>query len=347
MNTTFSARLISWQKTAGRNQLPWQNTRDPYRIWLSEIMLQQTQVSTVIPYFLRFLDRFPTVKHLAEASQEEVLALWSGLGYYSRARNLHKAAQTVIDRFSGVFPTHSAALETLPGIGRSTAAAIAAFSSEERSAILDGNVKRVLARHAGIDGYPGDKRVADQLWREAEARLPQQDMIAYTQGLMDLGSLICTRNKPGCEACPVNQDCVARRSGRTAELPGRKPRKATPEKETVMLLVQQEQKWLLQRRPEKGIWAGLWSLPECPATLAASDWAQAHGLKILDEDTGSAFTHVFTHFRLHITPHRLQVVASGTLPDDCVWHSLSEALAAGIPTPVRRLLEQYGPRSFS
>lgn len=342
MTATFSERLIAWQKTAGRNHLPWQNTRDAYRIWLSEIMLQQTQVSTVIPYYHRFITRFPHVASLAEASQDEVLSYWSGLGYYSRARNLYKAAQAVAERFAGHFPTRSADLETLPGIGRSTAAAIAAFSSDERVAILDGNVKRVLARHAGISGYPGEKKVADRLWEEAEKHLPDQNMVAYTQGLMDLGSLICTRTRPQCGACPLAEDCEARQSGRTGELPTPKPRKSSPEKETVMLLIRAGNQWLMQQRPQKGVWAGLWSLPECATTLAANAWAQEIGLTVEDETTGPTFTHVFTHFRLHITPHLLKVAALQPAPAGYAWLSTAQALGAGIPAPVRRLLEQYG-----
>ncbi|MFI4888418.1 MAG: A/G-specific adenine glycosylase, partial [Burkholderiales bacterium] len=244
LRDSFAARVIAWQRRCGRRDLPWQNTRDAYRIWLSEVMLQQTQVATVLPYFTRLVSEFPTVGALAAAPLSRVLELWSGLGYYRRAHHLHAAARTVADRHAGRFPSDAATLATLPGIGRSTAAAIAAFAGDERGAILDGNVKRVLARHRGIDGWPGAPRVEAGLWRVAEALLPDaangasNAIAAYTQGMMDIGATICTRSRPHCDACPVNDDCIARRDGRVDSLPSPRPRKALPQRSVAVLLLE-------------------------------------------------------------------------------------------------------------
>lgn len=269
----FAPRIVAWQRQHGRHDLPWQNTRDPYRIWLSEIMLQQTQVATVIPYYERFLQRFPDVAALAAAAQEDVMPYWAGLGYYARARNLHRCAQEIARDWNGRFPPSAEAIATLPGIGRSTAAAIAAFAYGERSPILDGNVKRVFTRHFGIAGDPARREIEQRLWALADAQVeaaPGLDMAAYTQGLMDLGATLCTRGKPACERCPVADTCVARREGRQAELPTPKARKAIPERETAMLVLQHQGAFLLQQRPEPGIWGGLWSLPEFDA--AGDPW---------------------------------------------------------------------------
>ncbi len=343
LQSAFAARLVAWQKQHGRHGLPWQ-VSDPYRVWLSEIMLQQTQVTTVLGYYARFLERFPDLATLAAAPVEDVLAHWSGLGYYTRARNLHKAAQQVMAGFGGAFPARREAIETLPGIGRSTAAAIAAFAFGQRETILDGNVKRVLTRCFGVDGYPGDKKVEAQLWTLAESLLPvaDGDMVAYTQGLMDLGATVCSRSRPACGVCPMADCCVAARDGRTAELPQRKPKKVQPERETVMLIALHQGQVLLQRRPPSGIWGGLLSLPEFGSTLAIADWLADNG----DGELLPAWPelrHVFTHFRLTITPqcvplHRL--AASHCAEDGQVWLPLTQALDAGVPAPVRKLLLQ-------
>lgn len=337
--TDFSRRLIAWQRDHGRHDLPWQVT-DPYRVWLSEIMLQQTQVVTVIPYFQRFLERFPDVASLAIAPVDDVLAAWSGLGYYSRARNLHRAAQMVVERFDGQFPADPASLAELPGVGRSTAAAIAAFSFGVNAAILDGNVKRVLARWAGIEGWTGEKRVENRLWQLAESLLPSQDVAAYTQGLMDLGSTVCTRSKPHCADCPLAADCQAKLEARQAELPTPKPRKAIPERHIVLLLIEQEGRILLQRRPPTGIWGGLWSLPETTDTLDAAVYCRNHlGLDVEFDPPQADFIHVFTHFRLTITPLPGAAQDASTLHDaNTGWFSRHDALALGLPAPVRRLL---------
>lgn len=355
----FGVRVVAWQRQHGRHDLPWQNTRDPYRIWLSEIMLQQTQVAAVIEYFQRFVTALPTVAALAAAPADEVMALWAGLGYYSRARNLHRCAKTVMDEHGGVFPTDPAVLVTLPGIGRSTAAAIAAFSAGVRSPILDGNVKRVFARVFGIHGYPGERAIETRMWALAELALPPagpeqaEDMVAYTQGLMDLGATICSRGKPAClsdsGACPLASDCVARRDNLTAVLPTPKPRAAIPERSTVMLIVRHGRDVLVNLRPGSGIWGGLWSLPEMPVDAVPfdADAAEDAALAVASEfgrparaQLAGELTHVFTHFRLLIRAIRVDL-DDATLRDNgqARWLSLDDLDALGTPAPVRRLLE--------
>ncbi|TDR78356.1 A/G-specific adenine glycosylase [Paludibacterium purpuratum] len=340
--TAFAERLIAWQRIHGRHDLPWQ-VRDPYRVWLSEIMLQQTQVASVLAYYARFLQSFPTVAALAAASQDEVLALWSGLGYYSRARNLHRAARMVVDDFNGVFPTTRSEIERLPGVGRSTAAAIAAFAFGQREAILDGNVKRVLTRVFGIEGHPGDKPVENRLWTLAESLLPPADMTAYTQGLMDLGATVCLRAKPKCADCPMTVECVARLEERQAELPTRKPKKAQPVRHVMMLLAVWRGQVLLQRRPNHGIWGGLLSLPECADSQEAEAWLMRHGEGDL-LPSWPELTHVFTHFRLVITPQPIllsRLSPAVSQQADANWLPIDQAIAAGVPTPVGKLLGQW------
>lgn len=259
---SFAARLLAWFDTHGRKHLPWQKAISPYRVWVSEIMLQQTQVGTVVDYYIRFMGRFPTVETLAAATEDEVLHLWTGLGYYSRARNLLKTARHIVNQ--GGFPKHVSSLEALPGIGRSTAGAIASIAMGQRAPILDGNVKRVLARHAGIEGYPGTSETAKALWSVAEEHTPATRFDAYTQAIMDLGATLCTRVRPACSFCPVSDDCNARLTGRVDTLPGKKPKKLLPQRSTTMLLIEDARRHvLLQRRPGSGIWGGLWSFPEC------------------------------------------------------------------------------------
>jgi A/G-specific adenine glycosylase len=354
---TFSKAVIEWQRAHGRHALPWQNTSDAYRVWLSEIMLQQTQVAAVLGYYARFLERFPTVEALAAAPQEEVMAYWSGLGYYTRARNLHACARRVVDAYGGVFPSDPALLADLPGIGRSTAAAIAAFSHGVRAAILDGNVKRVFARVFGIDAYPGEKRVEDALWRRADALLPDGEGIgSYTQGLMDLGATLCTRSRPDCARCPLADRCVAHAAGRTAELPVRKPKKATPEKRAVMLAVMDGGEVLLQQRPDSGIWGGLCSLPEvdghlaleveAPGVAAVADKAAVFGA-VEEVETLLPLVHVFTHYKLHILPFRVALSKRAALPEGYLWWKLAEIADAPLPAPVKKLLTDLAaPRLF-
>ncbi|WP_024301399.1 A/G-specific adenine glycosylase [Pseudogulbenkiania sp. MAI-1] len=341
MESAFAERLIEWQQTHGRHGLPWQ-VSDPYRVWLSEIMLQQTQVSTVLGYYARFLARFPDVASLAAAPLDDVLALWSGLGYYTRARNLHKAACMVMGEFGGQFPHERSQIERLPGIGRSTAAAIAAFAFGQREAILDGNVKRVLTRCFGVEGFPGEKKVEQQLWALAESLLPNQGMTAYTQGMMDLGATVCTRSKPACTICPMVDRCVAARDGRCAELPTRRPKKAVPTRYTVMMLaVHQDRVWL-ERRPPSGIWGGLLSLPEFDSPEAVDAWRRERGAGDL-LPVWPELEHVFSHYRLIITPQPLRLDAlDGRVAreENGGWLPLAEAPDAGVPAPVRRLLQK-------
>ncbi|MFC5472870.1 A/G-specific adenine glycosylase [Paraherbaspirillum soli] len=336
---SFSDTVIRWQKQHGRHALPWQQTRDAYRVWLSEIMLQQTQVSAVIPYYQRFLARFPDVAALAAAPSEEVMAHWSGLGYYTRARNLHRCAQRVVAEHGGAFPRDPDLLQDLPGIGRSTAAAVAAFSYGVRAAILDGNVKRVFARVFGIDGYPGAKPIEDAMWRRAVALLPEQGVESYTQGLMDLGATLCTRSKPACHTCPLAQRCVAFATDRVAQLPVRKPKKAIPEKHTGMLVIIDRDQVLLEQRPDSGIWGGLLSLPEVDSETAITR-AMAHFGDIASCEALPSFTHVFTHFKLQISPfritlaHRLDIAGESTH----VWYPAEKLADAPLPAPVKKLL---------
>ena len=336
--TGFARRMVDWQRSQGRQHLPWQHTRDPYRVWLSEIMLQQTQVSTVLDYYPRFLQRFPDVQRLAEAPQDDVLALWSGLGYYSRARNLHRCAQEVVVRFGGGFPSSAALLQTLPGIGRSTAAAIAAFCFDERVSILDGNVKRVLSR---VLGYGADLAVAASerdLWALAERLLPRQgaDMPAYTQSLMDVGATLCQPRKVQCGACPVQRQCAAHAEGQPLAYPV-KSRKLKRSSATLWLLWAvnaQGQVWL-QKRPSRGIWAGLFSLPVFDseaALLAVCPHGQA-------PQYISPWKHVLTHRDLHLHPVRLQVRTDWPPQGEGQWVDGQAWPQLGLPAPIRALLE--------
>ena len=341
--STFSTRLLAWHKRHGRHDLPWQRTRDAYRIWVAEIMLQQTQVAAVIPYYRRFLERFPDIPSLAGAPQDEVLRLWSGLGYYSRARNLQRAAQLVAERHGGVFPRALTEIQALPGIGRSTAAAIAAFAYGTRAAILDGNVKRVLARHFAVAGFPGEKRVEERLWQLAEEQLPPRAIGRYTQAMMDLGATLCTRAKPRCADCPLAQSCRALALARVREFPAPRPAKALPTRATSMLLLLRNGEILLEKRPSSGIWGGMWSLPE----LADEARARAHcrtiyGCSIAAPQPLAPLAHGFTHFKLQIQPLLCLVeklTATAGEPGQ-IWLSLEEAHGAAIPVPVRRLLER-------
>jgi A/G-specific adenine glycosylase len=337
----FSSRVIRWQKRHGRHDLPWQGTRDPYRIWLSEVMLQQTQVATVIPYYERFLARFPAVADLARASEDEVLALWSGLGYYARGRNLLAAARVVAERHGGRFPGRFEELVELPGVGRSTAGAIASLSSGERCAILDGNVRRVLARHAGIDGDPASAATQAHLWEVAEARLPKRDIGVYTQGMMDLGAQVCAPRNPRCDECPVAVDCVARIEDRIAELPGRRVRAAARRKQVAMLVAIRGGEVLLEKRAPTGIWGGLWSLPEADASAdPVRALKEGWGLAARSARGLAPFEHVFTHFTLEVTPWLLRPRTQDTRVSErrVIWLPLADLAGAALPSPVRRLL---------
>lgn len=358
---SFSQRALNWYHQHGRKHLPWQQAISPYKVWLSEIMLQQTQVETVIPYFERFISHYPDVKSLAAAPIDSVLHLWTGLGYYARARNLHKAAIAICEQHNGQFPKSVEALSALPGIGRSTAGAIVSLAFEKPAAILDGNVKRVLARHYAVDGWPGQTQTANTLWEIAEALTPKTESRAYTQVMMDLGATICTRSKPKCSECPLSCSCTAYEQGNWADYPGKKPKKTIPIKATYMLLLQNGEATLLQERPSEGIWGGLWSLPEfsdldeLPNILKIC-WPNAH--KQLAKKLEQSLTihpvmrHTFSHYHLDITPVTLSLPAaigepeigyksSNTLekPQE-LWYNPRQPASVGLPAPVKKLLGQ-------
>ncbi|MGJ4803912.1 A/G-specific adenine glycosylase [Luteimonas sp. SDU82] len=343
----YASRLLQWFDVSGRHDLPWQHPRTPYRVWLSEIMLQQTQVRVVVPYFERFVAALPDVRALAAASLDEVLALWSGLGYYARARNLHAAAQRCVEHHGGELPRDHDALLALPGIGRSTAAAILSQAWGERFAILDGNVKRVLCRVHGVEGWSGLPAVEKRLWAIADAQLPgvpEGRMADYTQAQMDLGATLCARHAPSCMLCPLQADCVAQRSGRVEDLPTPKPGKPLPQRQAIALLLRDAQgRVLIQRRPPTGIWAALWSLPEHVEIAAARGWFERNiGTGFDDGEAMPAVAHAFTHFRLSLQPLRWSGVslrASVRDDPDLRWLTRDELPSLGIPAPVRSLLE--------
>ncbi len=347
----FSGILISWQKQYGRHHLPWQQTKDPYRVWLSEIMLQQTQVATVIPYYERFLERFPNIEILASSSLESVMAQWSGLGYYSRARNLHRCAQLVVQNHKGLFPSDPGSLEKLPGIGRSTASAIAVFSFAKRAAILDGNVIRVFSRIFGISEYAGNKTVKDHLWQLAESLLPERELESYTQGLMDLGATVCVRSKPSCDCCPFTEHCFAFKEGKITELPVKKPSRKLTEKQISVLIIMNGNKVLLEKRPALGIWGGLLSLPELVDAGLSLEKQLEKEIGFLGDVKGfqilNSFRHTFTHFKLLITPVlvSLSIRKGKMLNKQYVWHELEMIDKAPLPSPIKKLLNKV--RFFS
>mgnify|MGYP006314066407 FL=1 len=339
----FSLAVLDWYDQHGRKDLPWQQAITPYRVWVSEIMLQQTQVSTVLEYFPRFMTALPTLESLASASEDEVLHLWTGLGYYSRARNLHKTAKRLVAEHAGEFPQDIDQLTQLPGIGRSTAGAIAALSMGLRAPILDGNVKRVLARYLACDGYPGEPKIAAQLWAAAERLTPTSRVNHYTQAMMDLGATLCTRSKPDCPRCPLQNGCQAHRQGRQAELPVRKPRTSLPQKSTLMpVLVDSGHAVLLYRRPSSGLWGGLWSLPELNSADELDGLLSRHSLTASASQPMAGLVHTFSHFQLTIAPqlvrveHRLRAVAEG----DWLWYNLADPPRLGLAAPVKKLLKR-------
>ncbi|MCC6202016.1 MAG: A/G-specific adenine glycosylase [Gammaproteobacteria bacterium] len=340
----FSAALLAWFERHGRHDLPWQHEPTPYRIWVSEIMLQQTQVETVMPYFARFIGHFPTIAALAAAPLDQVLHLWSGLGYYARARNLHRAAHRVIDRHGGVLPDAVETLQTLPGIGRSTAGAIVALAFGRRAVILDGNVKRVLARCHALDDPPTIAAGERRLWQLAEQYTPQQRVAAYTQAIMDLGATVCTRERPACDRCPLAAACVAQRQRRATDYPRRRPARGQPVRTARwLLIVRADGEVLLERRPPTGLWGGLWCLPECALDEDPREFARSRlGIDIDLGDELPRISHRFTHFRLEATPLRCapsggarRLMASG----DRLWYNVARPAAIGIATPVSQLLK--------
>jgi A/G-specific adenine glycosylase len=345
--SAFATRLIRWHGRHGRHDLPWQGTRDAYRIWLSEVMLQQTQVETVIPYYRRFLARFPSARSLAGASLDDVLAIWSGLGYYSRARNLHAAARRVVDSLRGRFPDTREGLEALPGVGRTTAAAIAVFAYAAREAILDGNVKRVLARHFAVPGHAGEPRTEKRLWKIAESQLPRGNVERYTQALMDLGASLCSRARPACERCPVRASCAAQAQGKVAAYPRPRPRRPRPVRQASLLLVLSHGEVLLEKRPPTGIWGGLWSLPDCPSGEDVRDTCERRwGARPSRLESLPLLRHEFTHFTLDITPVICRLKASSRRASEPgeVFLPPEEAARSAVPAPVRKLLTRLAGR---
>jgi A/G-specific adenine glycosylase len=342
----FAAALLQWFDVHGRKNLPWQIDPSPYRVWVSEVMLQQTQVATVIAYFERFMARFPDIQSLAQASEDDVLHLWTGLGYYARARNLRACAQKLIAQHGGEFPGDIDEVEALPGIGRSTAGAILALSRGERHPILDGNVKRVLARVFGIAGDPGSAPVLAELWRHAEACTPAVRAAAYTQAIMDLGATVCSRTSPACTVCPVTHLCIAAHEGRQDELPGRKPKRTRKAREATLLIAETgaagARAILLERRPAPGIWGGLWSPPQFESEFAALDWCRRNlSEPEMQPERLTPIDHGFTHFDLHLKPVRVRCKRHPQIAEgEHLWYSLTAPPKVGLPQPIRQLIER-------
>lgn len=351
MVSSFSAPVLKWFDKCGRKHLPWQQDISAYRVWLSEIMLQQTQVSTVIPYFERFVARFPNVAALATAPIDEVLHLWTGLGYYARARNLHKCAQVVVRQYGGEFPATVAELAELPGIGRSTAGAIASIAFQQRAAILDGNVKRVLARYHAVEGWPGQLGVANQLWEIAEAYTPKTRANHYTQAMMDMGATLCTRSKPKCGQCPLLAGCVAYAQGNPQDYPGKKPKKTLPEKSVQLLMLRNPAgDLLLQQRPAQGIWGGLWSFPELDSERDAREFVEDNYGNVVELEEWNSYRHTFSHYHLDISPVLVQLAKSPQAIGEAAthWYNPHQPDALGLAAPVKKLLEklaQLDPRA--
>lgn len=344
----FAAAVLDWFDQHGRKHLPWQQNISAYRVWLSEIMLQQTQVSTVIPYFEKFTSAFPTVEDLAHAPLDEVLHLWTGLGYYARARNLHASAKKVVKEYGGEFPRSVEELSDLPGIGRSTAGAIYSLSWNLPAPILDGNVKRVLARFHAVDGWPGRAAVAAQLWKFAEQHTPKQRNAHYTQAMMDLGATVCTRSRPLCTSCPLSKHCLSYAEGQPERYPGKKPPKAMPVRPVQMLILSNKKgEVLLEQRPPQGIWGGLWSFPELTLEADPQQWVQDHIGPASLTETWTSIRHTFSHYHLDITPVCLTLKgeAAAIMEDGRrLWYNTALPPNVGLAAPIKRLLEQLSPQ---
>lgn len=338
----FAETVLDWYQRYGRKTLPWQLDKTPYQVWLSEVMLQQTQVATVIPYFQRFIGRFPDVRALAAAPLDEVLHLWTGLGYYARARNLHKAAQTIVAQHGGEFPTTFDAIAALPGIGRSTAGAILSLALGQHYAILDGNVKRVLARYYAIAGWPGKKEIEQHLWRKSEEVTPAQGVGQFNQAMMDLGAMVCTRSKPKCELCPLSTGCIAYANHSWPQYPGKKPKQQLPEKTAYFLLLQQGEQVWLEQRPPVGLWGGLFCFPQFAQRDELELWLQQRGLKQQQLQQLTAFRHTFSHFHLDIVPiWSADASATSSMDEGAgLWYNLAQPPEVGLAAPVDRLLQQ-------
>lgn len=341
--TNFAGQLLAWFDQHGRRDLPWQVEPTPYRVWVSEIMLQQTQVATVIPYYTRFMRSYPDVMRLADAALDEVLHHWSGLGYYARCRNLHQAAKLICSKHNGNFPSSFDEAVALPGIGRSTAGAVLALSLGARQPILDGNVKRVLARYHAIGGWPGKSAVASELWQKAEQHTPFERVADYTQAIMDLGATLCTRSSPRCSQCPLQTGCIAHARASETDFPGRKPKTKRPQKDTVMVLALRDNAVYLERRPPAGIWGGLWSLPELASTADMSDWLQSQlNAEAATVETWPMLRHSFSHYDLDIAPLAVRLAGSSStvVERSGTWYPLDQPLKVGLAAPVSKLLAQ-------
>lgn len=337
----FSQAVLDWYQLYGRKTLPWQIEKTAYHVWLSEVMLQQTQVITVIPYFQKFIQRFPDIASLAAAPLDEVLHLWTGLGYYARARNLHKAAQKIVADYNSNFPNRFEDVHELPGVGRSTAGAILSLSQNQHYAILDGNVKRVLARCYAVAGWPGKKDVEHRLWQISEQVTPKKNVAQFNQAMMDLGAMVCTRSKPKCELCPLKPGCIAYANHNWPDYPGKKPQKQIPEKTAWFLLLQQNDKIWLEKRPNMGIWGGLFCFPQFDNPALLEQWILQHGIKGKAEQL-IAFRHTFSHFHLDIVPMLINVSQRRAMMDESsgIWYDLNHPPAVGLAAPVEKLLSQ-------
>ncbi|WCE30125.1 A/G-specific adenine glycosylase [Vibrio sp. SCSIO 43137] len=342
--TPFAQAILSWYDNFGRKELPWQQEKTLYKVWLSEIMLQQTQVTTVIPYFERFLQRFPTISHLAQAQQDEVLHLWTGLGYYARARNLHKAAQIVHQQYQGEFPQNIEEVNALPGVGRSTAAAVLSSVLKQPHAILDGNVKRTLSRSFAVEGWPGKKEVENRLWQIAEQHTPDTDVDKYNQAMMDMGALVCTRSKPKCTLCPVESLCEAKKQDKQLDYPGKKPKKEKPVKQSWFIILYHDNQVWLEQRPQVGIWGGLYCFPqnENSAIQRQLDSRSIRNKDIEQQRTLITFRHTFSHYHLDITPVLIKLNKQPTLVmegSQGLWYNISQPEEVGLAAPVKQLIE--------
>ncbi|MGL4475181.1 MAG: A/G-specific adenine glycosylase [Shewanella sp.] len=344
MTISFSERIVNWYQLHGRKHLPWQQQKTPYRVWISEIMLQQTQVATVIPYYQAFMQSYPDIIALANAPEDEVLHHWTGLGYYARARNLHKTAKIVHDDYAGIFPTDINQVIALPGIGRSTAGAILSLALGQPHPILDGNVKRVLARHQAIDGWPGQSKVEQALWQLTEELTPSQDVSAYNQAMMDMGANICSRSKPLCAQCPIAIDCQAQLSGRQTDYPGKKPKKVQPVKTTWMLIMTQGMEAHLVKRPPTGIWGGLWCFPEFSSEAQLQEYLVDNDLTDAKQQPLDNFRHTFSHYHLDINALWVDISPKATIArqvmevNQCLWYNIQQPDKVGMAAATERLL---------
>lgn len=344
----FSTRVLAWYDEFGRKNLPWQQFHHPYPTWLSEVMLQQTQVSTVIPYFTTFMAKFPTVTDLANAHIDEVLHLWTGLGYYARGRNLHKAAQLIRDEYNGEFPTEFEQVIALPGVGRSTAGAILSLSLDQPYAILDGNVKRVLSRWAAIEGWYGVKAVENKLWALSEQLTPKDRVANYNQVMMDLGATVCTRSKPDCDICPVQTDCQAYAMGTPTAFPTPKPKKTIPVKTVQMLLIRRDNELFLEQRPPTGIWGGLWCFPERDENISLDEQLQQYQISAYETQELPGFRHTFSHFHLDISPLLIEIISTNNnqimAPKDTLWYNIKQPATVGLAAATKKLLTSQALR---